>query len=563
VRLPLIVQDQAASATKGMRPVEHFTVDRDEVFLDGPVTSRLAVIDLHPRTNRLRRGARFRPPAGGQPGTYAVANELAFESHDFMQVSVFATVLSTMEMFEEADTLGRELEWAFGAPQLLIVPRAGEWANAFYERESHSLQFFHFASRSDANELTTVYTSLSHDIVAHETGHAILDGIARDLYNAITPQSLALHEAIADLTALVMSFRSPTVRETVLRQTEGSIKDSTAFTRLAEEFGAALDPERRQFFLRNLLNDRKLGDRDVDQTDPHDLSEVLSGALYSVMVKLHEQQKRRLAEVEGATEFEVSGKALFLAAEQFQRMVFRALDYLPPGEISFADFGRAIIASDQAAHPDSGDGRAWIREEFIRRGIAPDADALDVPAPRDEPALAQLDLQTLIESDWAAYDFANRHRDLLGIPPEIPFDVRPRLKTKKREFHRGGPEDVVECLLKVAWRESERNPGGRWFTDERQITGGTTLAIEWDEPPRRVRMCLTTRLSDQRAERDRLLLRLDDEGVLVPARHGTAYDGRPLRSVVRAELAGGSMRVRGTARTLHVAPRDSAAAGGA
>src|SRR5687768_739647 len=169
VKLPLIVQDQAASAVKGMRPVENFNVDRDEVFLDGPVSSRLAVIDLHPTTNRLRRGARFQPPAGNRPGTYSIANENDFESQDFMQVSVFATVLRTMEMFEEADTLGRDLAWAFGAPQLLIVPRAGKWANAFYERESHSLQFFHFPSRSPDNQLTTVYTSLSADIVSHET----------------------------------------------------------------------------------------------------------------------------------------------------------------------------------------------------------------------------------------------------------------------------------------------------------------------------------------------------------------------------------------------------------
>ena len=49
---------------------------------------------------------------------------------------------------------------------------------AFYERESHSLQFFHFPSKSPTNALTTVYTSLSHDIVSHECGHAILDGIA-------------------------------------------------------------------------------------------------------------------------------------------------------------------------------------------------------------------------------------------------------------------------------------------------------------------------------------------------------------------------------------------------
>ena len=563
VRLSIIVQDQAAAAVKGMRPVESFIVDRDEVFLDGPVSGRLAVIDLDPATNRLRRGARFQPPAGDRPGTYSIANETDFESPDFMQVSVFGTVLRTMEMFEEADTLGRELAWAFGAPQLLIVPRAGEWANAFYERESHSLQFFHFPSKSDHNELATVYTSLSADIVCHETGHAIVDGIAPDLYNAITPQSLALHEAIADLTALVMSFRSRTVRETVLQQTDGSIEDSTAFTRLAEEFGAALDPDRRRFYLRNLLNDRKLGDREVDETDPHDLSEVLTGALYTVMVKLHEQEKRRLAEAEQISEYSASGKAIFIAAERFQRMMFRALDYLPPGEISFADYGRAIIASDQAAHPDAPDGRRWICDEFVRRGIVANADALDVPSPREEPALGELDLPTLIGSDWVAYDFANRHRELLGIPPTIPFEVRPRLKTRKREYHRDGPRDVVECLFKVAWRESEPNPGGRWFTDERQITGGTTLAIEWDEPPRVLRVCLTTRADDQRESRDRMLLRLDDDSVLMPARQATASDGHPLRSAIQAEIAGDSMRVRGTARTLHVAPRERASTSGA
>ena len=68
VRLPLIVQDQAAAGEKGMNPVESFTVDRDEVFLDGPVSSRLAVLDFNPTTNRLRKGARFRPPSGIEPG---------------------------------------------------------------------------------------------------------------------------------------------------------------------------------------------------------------------------------------------------------------------------------------------------------------------------------------------------------------------------------------------------------------------------------------------------------------------------------------------------------------
>ena len=402
-----------------MQPVENFHVDRDEVFLDGPVSDRLAVLDLNASTDRLRPGARFRPGTGDTPGEYDVDTG-DFQSPAFIQVNAFGTALKTMEMFEEADTLGRSCLWAFDAPQLLIVPRAGEWPNAFYERESRSLQFFHFPSTTDEEQhLSTVYTSLSHD-VAHETGHAILDGIAPDLYSSITPESLALHEAIADLTALVMSFRSATVRKRVLADTQGSIRHTTAFTKLAEEFGNALDPDRRKFYLRDLDNERKLTDHDLDQTDPHALSEVLTGALYRVMRQLHQRYKTKISKAERMSAYSSSGKALAVATAQFQRMVFRALDYLPPGEISFADYGRAIIASDQAAHPDSDAGRLWLCEEFVRRGIVPDASALDVRPPHEEPALAGVSLQTLVESDWAAYDFASQNRELLGHPAGHP-----------------------------------------------------------------------------------------------------------------------------------------------
>jgi hypothetical protein len=558
VRVPLMVQDPTTARIKEMPPVEGFDIDQEDFFLDGPVARRVAVLDFDPVTGVLVPGVRFLPPAPDRVlGKYDVADEDDIHARDFNQVSVFASVIKTMYMFEENDTLGRALSWAFDGPQLLVVPRAGEWANAYYERESRSLQFFYFPSARDPGEV--IYTSLSLDIVAHEAAHAILDGIAPDLYNAISPQSLALHEAIADLTALIMAFRSRTLVKTTLAVTGGSIRDSTAFSSVAEEFGYARDPDGPAVELRQLLNNKTLdpdaiGPNRVSRDDPHALSEVLSGALYSVMVKMHDTVKRELAERDGRTEFEVSGRALWISARRFKRMIFRALDYLPPGEISFVDYGRAIIASDQASHPGDSEEREWICQEFVRRHMVPNVAALKVETNLQAPELDDVDLTTLVQSDWAAYEFANRHREFLGIPEGIHFRVRPRLDVAKVYFHRDRREEKVrECIFKVSWDRKETNQFGPFFPAERQITVGTTLAIDWNT--RLVRARLTSDLGMQsRLDRDQMLLRLIDENKLMVGNQAVGPDGRWLRSAIRAESMDGLMRIRATARMLHVTP---------
>ena len=137
VRVPLMVQDPLTSRYAGTRSQEGFYVDREPFFLDGPVTRRVAILDFDPETGRRTPAVRFVPPTGGRRlGQYAIAHTSNLYAPDFIQVSVFGTILKTMYMYEDADTLGRPLEWAFDAPQLLVVPRAGEWANAFYERDS-------------------------------------------------------------------------------------------------------------------------------------------------------------------------------------------------------------------------------------------------------------------------------------------------------------------------------------------------------------------------------------------------------------------------------------------
>ena len=542
VRVPVMIKDPSLDSDPE-KLTENLDLNED-FFLDGPVAPRVAILDFD-----AVAGVPFVPPARGRVlGMYNIADRHNIYAADFMRVNTFATVLRTMRMYEDRVGLGRQLRWAFGAPQLLVVPRAGDWANAYYERDSHSLQFFYF--RSLTNPAQTVYTCLGSDIVAHETAHAILDGIAPGLYDAITPQALALHEAIADLTAIFATASLGRRREIILVQPDGSVRISSAFSSIGEEFGRA----RGSGPIRQLDNDRTIATAGIE---PHDLSEVLSGALYSVMGRLRQHVQADYAEGDATRLYSVSGKAQAIAAERLKRMVLRALDYLPPGEASFADYGRAVIAADQVPSPDDDQERSWIVEEFVRRGIVTDAKALKVEV--DSATLPDVDLDRLVHSDWAAYDFANRHRNLLRIPADTPFEVEPRLDVTKTYIHRGGIWSTVrEFIFKVRWDQTEPSGLGSDYPDERLITVGTTLAIDWEN--KTVRLVLTsdnrereTERRQQSMDRDQMLLWLVDEGTLRLGSRAFGPDGRPLASVVTGETIGGRLKLRGAMRLLHIA----------
>lgn len=555
--IPMMVDDPKFSESGLADALVERHEFHEDYFLEGPVTGRIAVLDFDEKTGALVPGVPYvQPRRGVKRGRYKLLPDPDHPdptTRAFNQVSVFATVSRTLQTFEDPGVLGRPVRWAFDAPQLLVVPRAGQMENAFYARDSHSLQFYFFPSHQRADEI--VYTSLARDIVAHETGHAILDGIAPHLWSAISPQSRALHEAIADVTALLVSMDSDKLRRAVLKKTNGSIQESTHFSALAEQFGM----ERGQSALRNLY-DEDLVLTPTSRTDPHSLSRYLTAALYSVLMRMHDDRKQQQVTRTGKDDYSVSGLALFIAAKQFRRMTLRALDYLPPGEVSFADYARAIIAPDQAAYPEDQKERDWLCSEFVRRQIVPGMSALVVEHP-PEDALQELDREGLMASDWLAYDFANSEpgRRLLGIPKGVQFHVEPRLFVEREYFHRledGTPTDrkVGECLFKVWWYQQEENRLRSGFPAYRQVVVGTTMA--WDRDTGKLRVILSTanRDKDERAEqqqdRDAMLGRLVEEGFLRPGPARLGPDGRALLFATSVESAGSTMRVSNVAPVL-------------
>lgn len=458
VRLPLMVQDPLTTRYPGvLKVVEgmHLEVPDGAAIGDGPSTDDLVVVDRDAETGAVTPPARFEPPDKRRKmGRFALPAPDDIYSPAFIQVAAFAAVAKTLRTLAPADAVGHPVAWRDPARPLTIVPRAGEWSNALYDRASQALEFYYFADPRQPER--RVYTALARDVVAHECAHALVDGLAPWLYDAASPQSRAIHEAVADLCALLTSFRSGTLVPAVLEHTGGSIRDSTAFSSLATELGSALAREGHHAPLRDMWNERTLAS---SGPDPHALAEVLGGALYRVMAEMHESQWR----FHGG-DFSRSGYWLAAAARKFTRVLLRGVALLPPGDASLADFCRCVVVAaerdDSASwmHETMMFGAGWqeeqvLADELVRRGILQRADDLrSGRVAADSPLqLAPGDLDRLCDDRAFAERYLESNRAELGIPPEAAVELLSCTSAYIHYEEQGQPTQIEEVLLKATW----------------------------------------------------------------------------------------------------------------
>ena len=100
-------------------------------------------------------------------------------------------------------------------------------ANAFYSPEAHGILFGYFRASTThpGRNLPgqTIFTCLSHDIIAHETTHAIVDGIRKYFIEPTNIDVPAFHEAFADLAALFRHFSHKEVLLDTMQKTGGQL----------------------------------------------------------------------------------------------------------------------------------------------------------------------------------------------------------------------------------------------------------------------------------------------------------------------------------------------------
>jgi hypothetical protein len=305
-------------------------------------------------------------------------------------------VMTTIKNFEQA--LGRKVLWGqrkerstqagkgaytyFDVDRLRVYPHALRGANAYYSYVQKALLFGYFSANEEDGihaPQSTVFTCLSHDIVAHETTHALLDGMHRRYIEPVSPDSLAFHEAFADLVALFQHFSFPEVLRKEVAHTRGDLNKPNLLVELAQEFGRALGGHSS---LRSAIGASVDPKALASTMEPHGRGSILVAAVFEAFITIcRERSKRHIRMATGGTGVLPEGDlpAMLVdaladeaakTAHQFLNMCIRALDYCPPAGVTFGDYLRALITADRDMVPEDTFGyRVALIDAFRKRGI--------------------------------------------------------------------------------------------------------------------------------------------------------------------------------------------------
>lgn len=368
---PSVTVDGKVLSARVRIPAEHLE--------PGPRGARLHVVDYDLEARRLVEPAQL--DLSTDP--YADADLTALlDDPVFRATNVYGVAARTIAQFEAA--LGRRMGWGFRGHQLFLVPRAFAEANAYYAPEDGAI-YFGFEPHPQGPQLQT---ALSHDVIAHETTHAILDGLRPRFAEPGLPDQPAFHEALADIVALLSVFSLPTVVKRLLdRRGSGPVEarhlspaalaDSPLFA-LAEELGEVRGAGLR----RSVRLERSSAWRD-DATflEVHRRGEVLVAAVMHTHLAMWAERLEALRRREGADRERVAEEGAKAAGHLLQ-MLIRAVDYLPPVELEFEDVLDSVLKADEVVAPDDEHGyRTTLADAFAGFGIErPHAPIIDLSA---------------------------------------------------------------------------------------------------------------------------------------------------------------------------------------
>jgi hypothetical protein len=372
-RMTVIAQDPDVRRPDGSILMATIEVPA-EGLVAGPIGYRVQVVDYDANSGTYH-GAHVLPESyEDEPRRWRAGENKLLDDFRFHAQNAYALVMKTLARFEFA--LGRRVGWSFGVHQLKVAPHGVMDANAFYSRREEGLVLGYFPGRRGRN----VYTCLSHDIIVHETTHALIDALRERYLDPSGPDQGAFHEGFADVVALLSVFAQTELVVELLRRPvtqarpKGYLQDAdvsaealrrSALVGLAEQMGKELQIARGEALRRSAdILPGKDWLADPEFLEPHRRGEILvaavmNGFLEAWTTRLQEAKTpgQRLHAI-GRVAEEGSDIAAALAT-----MWIRALDYMPPVHLEFGDALSAALTADLEVRPDD---RRWkLRQHML------------------------------------------------------------------------------------------------------------------------------------------------------------------------------------------------------
>jgi hypothetical protein len=471
-----------------------------EKYLPGPRGARFQVVDLDTTCGKVGPQSEMEMTV---PEADPVARAIAAGSFDAAAraQNVYVVAARTLATFEQA--LGRRIPWSLPGHQLYLIPAAMQEAQAFYDPDTNGILFGSFGGKADGTG--RAYTCLSYDIVAHETTHAILDGMRHRFTEPGLPDQAAFHEALADIVALLSVFSMDEVPRRLLdRAGVGDFLPEEMLTLealqkgplfgLAEELGAADDDHRGDALRRSVqMPPGTAWKTDPHYREPHQLGEVLVAAVAQTLLRMWHGRLDKLHQEGTPISAQLAAEEGAKSASHLLTMCIRAIDYTPPIEFLFEDFLDAILAADREVAPeDEHHYRDVLTEVFGSYGIMDPQDIdHDVTTPAGRLDYGSLHLDELKNDPDEVFRFVWENAAALDIKTRYYLAVE-----TVEPARRVGPDGFVvyetaasyvqlldgsvAALAKLAESQGEKLeiPPGLDPTTHLQIQGGGALIFD-------------------------------------------------------------------------------------
>ncbi len=129
--------------------------------------------------------------------------------------------------------------------------------------------------------------------MCHELGHAVLDSIKPQLWDAASMEIAGFHESAGDISALLCGLQLESVRHAVLQETHNIVYRASQLSRVAEQLGWAIrqsSPDAveadclrnavNKFFYRDPLTLPTSAPASMLSSEPHSFSRVFTAAFF-------------------------------------------------------------------------------------------------------------------------------------------------------------------------------------------------------------------------------------------------------------------------------------------